>query len=37
MTELALFGLGVLAWAAVLVGSVALVAAVYAIRGWWEE
>lgn len=37
MSDLALFGLGVLAWASILVGSVALVALVYTIRGWWEQ
>ncbi|QXO14602.1 hypothetical protein SEA_KAYLISSA_68 [Arthrobacter phage Kaylissa] len=37
MTDAVLFVLGVLAWALVLVGSVAAVAAVYWIDGRWRK
>ncbi|QNJ56565.1 membrane protein [Arthrobacter phage Elezi] len=38
MTDPALFVLGVVAWAVILVGSVAAVAAVYWLRErWWKR
>ncbi|URQ05055.1 hypothetical protein SEA_ITER_67 [Arthrobacter phage Iter] len=37
MTDLLLFVLGVAAWAAIMLGSVAAVAAVYWLRDRWQK
>lgn len=37
MTEYLLFVLGVAAWAAIMLGSVAAVAAVFWLRKWWRQ